>query len=266
MANRQDRKTRKVEAAGTSASRPGTLLPRADGNRLPAPIRPPRSIPVAPIATPVVAAAPSVTPARDGIEPAPSAAPPTTAAGTIRRAAEETQIVAPLPSPFEPPKRKRGRAATPRVIVDRALVESGTPRFAARARRALVAIRYSGVGGLIGAAVLVALVAVVAIGFSSDDVTRPPVRREVAEAPEDVTVEPLPSPPARAVPAEPDEIEIPAASEPPVAPRAKALPPAPHEVRAPRPPRSRAKVAPSPRAKAARPMTYDPDALFLKKP
>jgi hypothetical protein len=235
---------------------------------------------------------------RRASEPSESAAPIVITATTHRRGSEPTDIVAPLPPPLE-----RARASsTPLVIVEPGLAEpeaSVTSKGADR-RRWIVAGAMGGV-----ALVTVILVVVIGFsGSGMAREPRPARRVPIATMPREVVPQPPAPPmnpqvPERAVateslhePTPPTDVAAHVQAPPP-----PAEPPAEIEtqpdtaVPAPagethRPARPRSKVGPvsssatrkpaqvarpttgppsSPPAKP-RPPTYDPDALFLKKP
>ena len=211
--------------------------------------------------------------------------------GTTRRAAEATELVAPLP----PPRA----ASTPSVVVEPGLVEAETTGNAATDRRRWL------VAGAMGAAAVVAVILFVAIGFSSAGVTRdyPPVDRAPPTTPPAVKPMPMPAaaavkppPPERAAhaepppdPASPTDVAAPMPAPPspavaPMTPTDEVSPPADDSGR---PSRPRTRIAPPPTSRTSpsathrpaqvvkpasrlpvkpRPPTYDPDALFLKKP
>jgi len=193
------------------------------GNRLPPPLQTPRSMPV--VATPVVAspviASPVVAPpvvATPVVAPPvvapPVVAPPvdkktlssdaeeTTSISTppppppiastparVRKANEATQVVVPLPSPFETPAK---RAPTASVLVEPGVAETETTDTAGAHRRKRIVV------GMIGAAAIVGVILVVVIGFSSNDVTRadaPANREPTAATPPEIKPPPAPAPP-----------------------------------------------------------------------
>jgi hypothetical protein len=233
------------KAAG--AKPPARVLPRAAGNRLPSPTRPPRSMPVvasgvraAPRARGLSASQPTQTTAIAAPPPPPAAAPPSAssapdvpappgvAPGSPGRKAKHdpTLIVAPLPSPRDAAP-ERARSPSTRVIVDAELAGAvpvtGSPAVAAPAVPGAPALQITGAGahrtpradhkvrigvGLVGVAIVVAVAISTAIGFSSDDM----VPRPGSVAGEPVAREPTASPPARAAAA----VEVAARASPPV--------------------------------------------------
>lgn len=254
--------------------------------------------------------------------------PPIIISASITRKTDQdaTAVVRPLPSPLEPPpKGSRGRSMSERLIVDGAAGPKATSAEATGAGTTGRADRHGWTRlkiGLLGAAVAIAAVLVVTIGFSNGGVKRDPgpADLEPAATSSDVAPRPAPSASEHAMPAsEPApaaEITAQAPADPPAAAEAAAQAPAepppaevavqapaepapakPRRLRAtaaassrsedppPRPSRLRAKIAQAaparatstheparakpearPRTKPARPLTYDPDALFLKKP
>jgi hypothetical protein len=290
-------------AAATTDASGATPAPRAAGNQLPPPVRRSRPLPVATprVTTPPPADAappvpdhppgPTQTTAIAAPPPPPPAAgpqPPLIVSATARKSDPDvTQVVAPLPPPFAQAPKGRGRSPSPRVIVEAGLAEPGTsnaqaevletpagapgPRRLDRSRR----IR----AGAIGAAVLIAAILVVAIGFSSNDVAHVPaaagIDRPVPVAsprePEP-TAEPLAAAPQDSAPqgAAQQPPEVPASQpDAPPSEESRAAAATPHPAKRPRlrspAPERTAKPAGHARTKPTRPLTYDPDALFLGK-
>jgi len=309
------------------------------GNRLPPPLQTPHWMPV--VATPVVAspviASPVVAPpvvATPVVAPPvvapPVVAPPvdkktlssdaeeTTSISTppppppiastparVRKANEATQVVVPLPSPFETPAK---RAPTASVLVEPGVAETETTDTAGAHRRKRIVV------GMIGAAAIVGVILVVVIGFSSNDVTRadaPANREPTAATPPEIKPPPAPAPPepprpertmrnsqpppptadvaaqapaepaANAVASPPAEPAANAVASPPTEPAPSPPPPPPvaHTPSAPKrmsspgathtpaqATRAVAKPAAKPQTKPVKQPAYDPNSLFLKKP
>jgi hypothetical protein len=263
---------------------PRRVLPRAAGNRLPSPSRP-RSVPVV---TPPIASAPLRGPSRVEVDEATAIAtpppPPSTVIVPISRRAgpDVTQIVKPLPPPVE--LSKRARPESSRILVDdpdvaRVTTSGAAPADTTRPRTHGKRIGVAALGG----AVLVAAILVVVIGFSADGVTphadrgpapgvpeaRPGASSSPAQASPSATSVPAsprptsPTSPLASSPTSPgdgpplDEIEM--------SPESADAAPIGKTPR-PRPSRARPKHAQAKTARSTRPLTYDPDALFLNKP
>jgi hypothetical protein len=280
-----------VDAKPRPDATPRRALPKAAGNRLPSPSQPPRSVPV--VTPPIAGAAARNRPPVEVDEPTEVTTTPPEPASRVAvssRRADVTQIVKPLPPPVEPPHRARSPSS--HIIVDdpeiaRVTTSVAEPRAATVAPRTERGKRI-GVA-VLGGAVLVAVILVVAIGFSTSSV--PEVSPRAAAPVEATLPPPAPpaAPPAAPVPAQstapvqaqPTAPAVAGASteEPadsaPAADEASALDeiemsPAPEVAAskgASRPrPRVRQKNAQVKTARSTRALTYDPDALFLKKP
>jgi hypothetical protein len=295
----------KPRAAKEATARPGapaattsSAMPRAAGSRLPSPTRRPRPQPVtAPAANRLSIGGPTQTTAIAAPPP-----PPITIAASTSRAADQeaTEIVKPLPSPARPASKDAPeRSRSPRVIVDPAVAGADATAADGRAevRRRTGRFRITRVRAAIGAAAVIATVLVVAIGFSSDDVRGAPAleHRELSSATGSSPASPQPAAavqaiaPAAATPTEPPattssttEVAVRSPDEAAVAAgEALGASPPPRVTRphvrsrsasgaaaggAIRDSGRAAKPAGAPRGKPTRPLAYDPDALFLKKP
>ena len=294
------------EVRQPSVALPGIVkpkgTPKAAGNRLPPPTRP-RAARL--VSAPRVAQSPHTGHAADFDEAtlvdatkvmAPPPPPEPFTPPRRRPEAERTQIVIPLPPPDLGP---RSRSSSPaltdtdplaqtagEIVCGRGRAASkGAPRAAvvvAGARRRQVAV------GVLGLAVIAAI-AGTAIGFSSSSVppvvvpvpvpvmmrperatrseppTEPAPRRPIVEELPVAARAPEPAPPAPPEPAsEPDEIAPPYVERMPVARPMRQRTIAPSSSVGVRHKTHPAKA--SKQARSAHALSYDPDALFLKRP
>ena len=291
-----------------SISLPGIVkpkgTPKAAGNRLPPPTRPPRAVRL--VVSPRAAQNLNTGHAADldeatlvdGTKVFAPPPPPDNAGAALRRRpeAERTQVVIPLPPP-ELPMRSRGASPAPAGMTDGdPLAQTAGEIVCGRGRggwrrapRAAVVVagerRRQVAVGVLGLAV-VAAIAGTAIGFSAiSSSSMPPVMPPVI-AP-GLTHPKRAEPPPEAEPRQPIVEELPVSARaaepaPDEAPGARDIAP-PRVERPPiaRPLRQRT-IAPSSsvgirhksthsakaakQARSSRSLSYDPDALFLKRP
>lgn len=267
----------------------------AAGNRLPPPKRPPQTLQlvvpprIARASIPPAVERPAVErpafqlPSVDLDEPTvrdapPLPPPPVVAQLAIRRrqrSPEPTQIVAPLPPPLPP--RPLGALESYGRILDSESTGgrvSGEVKSTARLPSGPMSWRRI-VVGLAGGAMLVGAVVGLVIGRwrqETPSVERPGAAQRAAQAlaeaaaPEEITIEEVPQPARADLPsAQPSSAEPPENAEPP--------PGAEPAVAKPARSRHRASSATTPRptthhrsVRSSKSLTYDPDALFLKRP
>jgi len=245
--------------------------PSKAGNRLPPPLQTPRSMPVAspPVVAPSDAALPVVDmqSVKDRLPTEVATPPPppiVVARSSVRKAAESTQLVPPLPLPIEPPVRRAARAPTPAVIVEPGLAEIETIGTTGASRRSWIA------AGVLSAMAIAAVILVIVSDPSGGDVPRAkaPVGNEPAAATSS-EVKPLPSQPA-AEPPRPERTarnsEPPPPPEPPRPERTarNSEPPPPPEP--PRPERTARNSEPPPATEVAAQVPTEPPPSKIQAP